>query len=94
MLKEIKEAIKSACTIITVGVLNETSVSGLNGTSGMVLRELDTIDDFYLKLLTLACWMGEAEFSHMKKAGVNAEGECMSSNWAISITTNFDLIFL
>lgn len=73
MLKEIKEVAKSVGTIITVGVLTETSISWLSGTSGMVLRRnlINTTDDCYLKPLVLMCSLGEAQFTPEEKAGVN-----------------------
>lgn len=79
VLKEIKEVAKSVGTIITVGVLTETSISWLSGTSGMVLRRnlINTTDDCYLKPLILKHSLGEVQFTPKEKAGVNTDSECM-----------------
>lgn len=77
VLKEIKEVAKSVGTIITVGVLTETSISWLSGTSGMVLRRnlINTTDDCYLKPLVLMRSLEEVQFTTKEKAGVNTDSE-------------------
>lgn len=88
MLKEIKEVAKSVGTITTVGVLTETSISWLSGTSGMVLRRnlINTTDDCYLKPFILMHSLGEVQFTPKEKIGVNADSECLcSTGWYRSL---------
>lgn len=95
MLKEIKEVAKSVGTIITVGVLTETSISWLSGTSGMVLRRnlINTTDDCYLKPFVLMHSLGEVQLTPNEKAGVNTDSEHpWSTGWYRSLAISFDIL--
>lgn len=77
-----------------MGVLTETSISWLSGTSGMVLRRnlINTTDDCYLKPFILMHSLGEVQFTPKEKAGVNTVSVCAPLDGIDHWQLRFDIL--